>query len=404
MVSEFIKKNWDECVRSVTEDDGTLIGLPYPYIVPSPKESLQEIYYWDTYFTCKGLYRSQKSELAKNCTDDMLYLVDRYGFMPNGNRTYYLSQSQPPVLSMMVKDVYDYYQDKEWLNKAYGILKKEYNFWTENRMTPIRLNSYGANPVTEEEAEKHYESICKRLNYKVPMDDHNLFAKSFLTDCESGWDFTSRCFTKQTESAYVDLNALLYIYEKNMAKFADILCSDEKDMWSQAAEERSVLMNKYMWNGTAFTDFNYKENKHSEVFSVASFYPLWAGVANKEQAAATVARLSELECEYGVAACAENDSPAEFQWDYPTGWAPLQYVMIRALTRYGYVDDAKRIAKKYTDVTEKMFKETGILWEKYNVLTGDQNTTADYKSREMMGWSAGVYLYAKDFLEDGEVK
>ena len=182
MVSEFIKKNWDECVRSVTEDDGTLIGLPYPYIVPSPKESLQEIYYWDTYFTCKGLYRSQKRELAKNCTDDMLYLVDRYGFMPNGNRTYYLSQSQPPVLSMMVKDVYDYYQDKEWLNKAYEILKKEYNFWTENRMTPIRLNSYGANPVTEEEAEKHYESICKRLNYKVPMDDHNLFAKSFLTD------------------------------------------------------------------------------------------------------------------------------------------------------------------------------------------------------------------------------
>ena len=140
MVTEYIKKSWDSCVRSVPENDGTLIGLPYPYLVPSPKENLQEMYYWDTYFTCKGLFRTGRAELAKHCTDDMLFLVDKYGFMPNGNRTYYLSQSQPPVLSMMVLDVYQHFGDKEWLKSAYEILKKEYHFWMEQRVTPTGLN------------------------------------------------------------------------------------------------------------------------------------------------------------------------------------------------------------------------------------------------------------------------
>ena len=119
-VEEFIENSWDECIRISLEDNGTLIGLPYPYIVPSKDKYLQEMYYWDTFFTCKGLRLSGREELAKNSTDDMLYMVDKYGFMPNGNRTYYLTQSQAPFLSMMVKDVYDTYKDIDWLKNAYN--------------------------------------------------------------------------------------------------------------------------------------------------------------------------------------------------------------------------------------------------------------------------------------------
>lgn len=119
MLEDYIKENWDSCVRYVPEDKGTLIGLPKPYIVPSPDGELQEIYYWDTYFTCKGLILTGRAELAKDCTDDMLFLVDKYGFMPNGNRTYYLSQSQPPFLSLMVMDIFEVYKDKEWLQKSF---------------------------------------------------------------------------------------------------------------------------------------------------------------------------------------------------------------------------------------------------------------------------------------------
>ena len=400
MIKSFIKNNWEEYVRYMPEDNDTLIGMPYPYIVPSPDKRLQEMYYWDTYFTSKGLYLSGREDLAKNCTDDMLFMVEKYGFMPNGNRTYYLSQSQPPVLSLMADDVYEYTKDTEWLDKAYSILKKEYSFWMTERITETGLNTYKCNRVSENDAENHYRSICKRLNYKVPMNDHVLFAKCFLSDCESGWDFTPRCFMVQNTSIYVDLNSLLYMFEKNMQKFAEVLDkASEIKAWSEKASKRKMLMTDILWNKTAFFDYNYNAKEHSRVFSAASFYPLWAGLADFRQAAATVDKLSELECEYGIAACAKNDSPAEFQWDYPTGWAPLHFAVIRGLMQYGYTQDAVRIAKKYVDATEKMFENTGKLWEKYNVLTGENKTTADYQPREMLGWSAGVYLYAKDFLE-----
>lgn len=398
MVTEFIKNNWDGCIRYSPKDEDTLIGMPYPYIVPSVDERLQEMYYWDTFFACKGLVLSGRTEIAKNCTDDILYMVNRFGFMPNGNRTYYLTQSQPPFLSMMVKDIYEAYNDKEWLKTAYETLKKEYHFWMTERITQIGLNTFKVNKENITGEDKHYESICRRISYKVPMNDYLEFAQCFLTDCESGWDFNPRTGMKQKQHIYVDLNSNLFLYEMNFAYFAEILGNSEAQMWIDAANKRKELMNKYLWNGSAFVDYNFVENKHSEVFSVASFYPLWAGAADREQARSTIAQLGKLEFEYGVSACAENDVPGKYQWGYGTGWAPLQYLMIRALDNYGYKDDARRIAEKYISVTDSMFEETGELWEKYNVYTGDQNTEADYKSRTMMGWTAGVYMYCKKYI------
>lgn len=399
VITDFIKNNWDSCIRYSPEDTGTLIGMPYPYIVPSVDEKLQEMYYWDTFFTCKGLIATGREEIAKNCTDDMLYMVNKFGFMPNGNRTYYLTQSQPPFLSMMVNDVFEVYKDIQWLKEAYETLKKEYNFWMRERITPIGLNTFKVNKENITGADKHYESICRRISYKVPMDDHMEFAQCFLTDCESGWDFNPRTNMKQKQSIYVDLNSNLYLYEKNFAYFAKLLENGEEHKWEEAASKRKQLMDKYLWNGSAFVDYNFEEKKHSEVFSAASFYPLWAKAVSEEEAKSTVAQLEKIEFEYGVSACEKNDVPGKYQWGYGTGWAPLQYLVLRALDNYGYKEDAKRIAQKYIDVTEKMFKETGELWEKYNVLTGDNNTEADYKSRLMLGWTAGVYLYAKDYVE-----
>lgn len=398
MLEDYIKENWDSCVRYVPEDKGALIGLPKPYIVPSPDGELQEIYYWDTYFTCKGLILTGRAELAKDCTDDMLFLVDKYGFMPNGNRTYYLSQSQPPFLSLMVMDIFEVYKDKEWLKKACETLKKEYNFWMTKRITETGLNKYMANKDSIGDADKHYESICKRLGCRVECENHFEFAENFLSDCESGWDFNPRGEMKQKQFVYADLNALLYIYEKNFAKMSEILELGEEEKWKNAAAKRKKLMNEYLWNGCAFMDYNFIEKRHSSVFSVASFYPLFAGAADKEQAEKTVENLKKLESGFGVAACAKNPSPAVYQWDWPTGWAPLQYIMIKALDNYGFKTEARRIAEKYVKVTESLFEKTGRLWEKYNVETGGTDVKG-YASRIMLGWSAGVYIFAKRFIE-----
>ena len=402
MLTEYIKSSWDSCVRENKEDDGTLIGLPYPYIVPTPAGRWKEMYYWDTFFTCKGLMLTGRNELVKNCTDNMLYLVEKFGFMPNGNRTYYLSQSQPPFLSMMVMDVYKLYNDKKWLKKAYETLKKEYTFWMTKRITPTGLNRFGVNPESIKDADKHYESICRRINYQVPSDNHMEFAENFLADCESGWDFNPRTEMKQKQFAYVDLNSNLYIYEKNFAYYAEVLENGEAEKWNLEAEKRKSLINKYLWNKDSFMDYNFVEKRAGKVFSAASFYPLWAGIADKEQAKATVKKLNTIEFEFGISACCENDSPAMFQWDYPIGWAPLHYIVICGLDNYGYKSEAERICRKYTGVIEKLYEETGTMWEKYDVRSGSKDVKIDYGSDVMIGWTAGVYLYAKDYIKNAE--
>ena len=98
-VREYIGSNWDNTTRFFTEDNDTLIGLPYPYTVPCIEGKFQEMYYWDVYFTNVGLIKSGRLSQAKNNVDNMCYLINKFGFVPNGNRTYYLSRSQPPFLS-----------------------------------------------------------------------------------------------------------------------------------------------------------------------------------------------------------------------------------------------------------------------------------------------------------------
>ena len=402
-VEEFIKNSWGGCVIFNPEDDGTLIGMPYHYIVPVEKEHWNEMYYWDTFFTCKGLALQGREELVKNCADNMLYMVEKYGFMPNANRTYYLNRSQPPFLSMLVRDVYNLFPDKEWLSNAYGTLKKEYDFWMTQRMTPTGLNKFGVQQESIEFVkEQKYERVCRRLKKSFPHEDAYDIAANFLCDCESGWDFNPRTDMKQTQFVYVDLNSNLYLYETNFAYFAEVLENGETELWKAAAEKRKELMNKVLWKNGAFLDYNFVENKHSDIFSVASFYPLWAGVATKKQAEETVVQLNKVEFEYGVAACCENYPEVSYQWNFPVGWPPLQYIMVRALDNYGYKTEAKRIAQKYVDIMEKFYNETGSLWEKYDVTTGSHEVTAEYASRVMLGWSAGVYLYCRKYLADNK--
>lgn len=392
---QFIHENWHTCIRENKEDNDTLLGLPYPYIVPSPAGKFQEMYYWDTFFTCKGLLLSGRQELVKNCCDNMAYMVEKYGFVPNGSRTYYLTRSQPPYLSMMIRDVYDFYEDKEWLAAILPSLKKEYDFWMTRRITPVGLNRHGA----------EMDKVAKPTNYNtsrigVDTSDRDVLdvAECILCDCESGWDFNPRMDLHQIEFVYIDLNCNLHVYEKNFAYFSKVLGLGEEDMWEQKAAARVELMNKYLWTDEGYRDYNHVKNEHSKVLSVASFYPLWAGIASKEQAAKMLELLPRLEYDFGIATCEKNDVPGRYQWSYPNGWAPLHYIMIRALDNYGFKEDAIRVAQKYVDTVERNYKATGTLWEKYNVVTGDLTVTNEYEMPVMLGWSAGVYLFAKNYL------
>ena len=413
-VEQYIENGWKNCIRHNTEDDDTLIGMPYPYTVPCfvredksgddsyKVEYFNEMYYWDTYFTKVGLISTGKTELARNNVDNMIFLVNKFGFVPNGNRTFFLDRSQPPFLSAMVRDIYAVYKDKEWLGKAYEALGKEYEFWMTKRISDVGLNHYGHNEFVRP-AREYAQWYIDRLGY-TPEDSVEKMASHFMGTAESGWDVSPRFGGEIFDYAPADLNSLMYMLENNMSYFASELGKDEEVLWADRAKVRKELIFKYLDNGDGLLlDYNFVEDKHSPVLSAATFYPMFAGFADKSHAEALVANLQRLETPYGVLSCEKTDIRGSFQWGYPNGWPCLQYIAIVGLNKYGYKKEALRIAKNYVSLVEKVFAETGNLWEKYNMAEGNINVTNEYEMPAMMGWSAGVYIAAKKYCDSNKI-
>ena len=405
-IEKFILENIDKTVRYSPESGGTLIGLPFPYTVPCVSESFQEIYYWDTYFTNGGMILIGKTGYAKDNINNMLYLVEKYGHMLNGNRTFYLNRSQPPFLSRMVRDVFEETKDIEWLKGAYATLQKEYRFWQDEKMSPSGLNGYLGYQFLCDNVDSTVEQFCRRCKLDadklVTEEQKKEVCQAAFSMYESGWDCSARFVDKGHHINAVDLNALLYDMEENMRVFSEILATGEEALWEERKQERRQKMKQLMWDEESglFLDYNFEEQKISACKTTASFYPLFAKMATEEEAARAVAFLPELETEYGVC-CGEKQDSRGCQWDYPNIWAPQQYIVYRALMNYGYTEDALRIAEKYVKLIDRNYEKTNCLWEKYSGVTGgiaerEYSTQCETK---MIGWTAGVYLMLSDDLK-----
>ena len=402
-VTEYIKQNWQNCVRENKEDNGTLIGLPYPYTVPCIGGSFQELYYWDTYFINRGLILSGLTEQAKNNAENMFSLIERYGFMPNGNRTYYLTRTQPPFLSEMVVDIYAETGDKVWLKRAVTYLEKEYAFWRKLRTTEMGLSQYLGHMGNFEtfDHDRGAQAYVNRVKHRPEGKTNEQLALQLHIGCESGWDMTERFDFSAEDFAPVDLNSLLCAMERNIAYFKEELGEDGSG-WSARYEKRLSLMKKHMLRDGVLYDYNIKNDKIDSYFTCANLYPMWLGLLSIDEAKKTAEQLYKLEAPYGIYAAEEvKNSPYKVQWGYPNGWAPLHLIAIEGLLSYGFTDKALEIAKKYVSLIDKNYEETGDLWEKYNVKEGNLNVIYEgsVPKRPMMGWTAGVYLYAKSVIE-----
>lgn len=405
-VEKYIEATWDSNYRFKTEDtEGPtgFIGLPRPYTVAGVGAMFNEIYYWGTFFTNFGLLLSGREESAKDNVDNMIYMVNRFGYVPNANRHMFETRSQPPFLSMMVLEVYKALPNKEWLKTAYDALTKEYKFWQENRITESGLNRYlGADPKHEKCAREY----CGRIHREIPTSEEEIleYSLSFQSGAESGWDFSSRAGVYNHHFNFVCLNSMLYGLETNMAYFSKELGLGEENIWEERAEKRATLMNELMWDEEigAFCDYDFVNKKKGDLVSLAMFYPLFVGLATAEQAEKTMKLLPRLEGRYAVAACEKRDDLMNLQWDFPHGWPPLQLLLMKGFMRYGYTEDAIRLAKKYIEVADMNFEATGQLWEKYNSIDGSVSATKEYKTPPMMGWSAGIYLYSKKLVKEND--
>ncbi|HEX2864170.1 MAG TPA: trehalase family glycosidase, partial [Deinococcales bacterium] len=217
-VDAAIRSLWDSTVREAPEDQGTLIRLPHPYTVPCPQGRFQEMYYWDTFYTNEGLIAHGRVDLARQNTENLLSLVERFGFVPNGNRTFYLNRSQPPHLLLMVESVHRATGDDAWLEGTLDLLEREHAFWMARRLGPGGLNHYG-HAATPGELEQLFEHVSKRWrDWPEAVERPAAGEASELTaECESGWDFTPRFAGRCETSEAVDLNALLYHHEATLA-------------------------------------------------------------------------------------------------------------------------------------------------------------------------------------------
>lgn len=430
-VEQFIHKNWnttlvDSSELSTLKKNG--LAPPKPYF--SMAHNTKVLFYWDNYFINKGLLMIDSlSHYAKNATDNLLWEVDTLGFVPNANMSWGMNRSQIPYLAFMVLDIYKKNNDKFWLEKAYITLKKEYLFWTdtsrialENHNTAIaglqRYNHHG----TSNELIEFYNLIYRRKLVKEHPDSIDYQKKltiggHYTAEAEV-MDFTPRFENRCTDFIAVDLNCNLYKYELIFDWIVKELSLTHEPKWKSMASKRRNLILKYCWDEKRglFMDYDYKNNRFSEVASIASFYPLFAGIATKKQAELTIKNLSLFEHRYGVTVCEKTNNTVQYQWDFPAGWPPVYLLVIQSLHDYGYRDDALRICGKYLDVVTKNYmdpnpvfkgkstslkRNRGYIYEKYDVVTGGINDL-EYPAWEFLGWSAGVYIWCLDYYKRNE--
>ena len=385
-VREYISNSWDKSLRQKGHrPDG--IALPYPYNSPCAEGLFDEFYYWDTCFINKGLITDGKYEYAMQNLLNMAYLIQRYGYMPNAAVEGMLNRSQPPLFGMMCYDLYHATQDERLKQKVLPALKTEYEYWMKNRILPCGLNAYG-NSATKEVKVYMATEFEQRLGKKFEADREEL-GSNVLAECESGWDFSPRFNHRCTEYAPIDLNCIMYINEMVIATFESDLI--EKQKYENFALLRKQKMLKYMFNGEFLNDA-IPEKTVSNTVSVATLFPFLVGIQSDKITLKKL--LYRLECKNGISACEkQNYNNTIYQWGYPNMWAPLVYFAFFALKQSGLIVDANRIGEKYLTAVEKTFEKTLKLWEKYDAETGEKATVNEYTETEMLGWTAGVYNY-----------
>jgi alpha,alpha-trehalase len=214
-----------------------------------------------------------------------------------------------------------------------------------------------------------------------------LFYKGDRSMRESGFDPSNRFgpFSVDiTDYAPVCLNVLLYRMEEDAARIHTLLGrTPSAATWRERASKRRELIDRYLWDEPSglYLDYNTRTSSRRQYEFATTFYPLWAGIASPAQARAVHANLAKFEAPGGILTSTQVTGS---QWDAPYGWAPLQMIAVAGLRRYGYVEDADRLARKFVSLVIQEFDAHGIIVEKYDM----QKRTSDIAAGIKFGYSA----------------
>lgn len=382
-VLDYIHAYWPKITvhQAAAPQKSTLIGLPRPYLIPTDQAMFQEMYYWDSYFTALGVVDTSYDHLIVDMTENMADLFNRFGLIPNASRYYFLSRSQPPILTAMIDLALNVVKKNGTLDEANAFLRRLYQVAEEEHET-----------VWMGTAQPHFRQVYAGLS--------RYFDINFLDDlasCESGWDHSTRCDGRWLAHLPPDLNAILYLRERDFERVAQHFGQDEKaEAWNARAAKRQETIHELLWDEREGFFFDYDfENRERNLRhpSLAGFYPLWAGLATDSQAARIVRDwLPRFEFPGGLVTTLVQQKGK--QWAYPNGWAPLQWIVATGLERYGFTTEAERLRRKWCDNCTAVFEKTNGMWEKYNVVEIGQGLEEGglYGSIKGFGWSNGVFV------------
>ena len=419
-----------------------------PFVVPGGR--FNEMYGWDSYFEGIGLILDGRIDLAKAMVDNFCYQIEHYGKILNANRSYYLSRTQPPFLSSFIREVFeaDKEKDQEWLSNCLNIAIREYQtVWMEKgkRLSENGLNRYlaegiGIPPETEE---GHFDEVLEMYakKHEMSLEDFQLaYARREIRDKtldmyfvhdrslrESGHDTSWRLDDVCAYLNTVDLNALLYKYEKDFeylieTYFSGTFKTDDQQLftskqWKSKASHRKKLINGFMWDNISgnFFDYNFVNQEQTGFGSATNFYPLWAGICTDDQATVMVLNLMQhFKAKGGVMATTKEsisdigEGMPQRQWDYPNGWAPHQMLIWKGLFDYGYKKEAHELIYRWLwMITRNAVDYNGTIPEKYDVVScthkvyaeyGNVGTDFDYITTSGFGWMNASYQLGLSLL------
>lgn len=419
-IAAHIEGLWNDLTRHPAQHPsrGSLLQLPHAYVVPGGR--FVEMYYWDSYFTMLGLVGGKHEAILHGMTDNFAYLIDTYGHVPNGTRTYYLSRSQPPVFALMTElcERCNGQGAVEYLPQ----LVREHEFWMEGaadlpaghahrRVVAMNdglvLNRYWDDRDTPREESWREDVATAALSNRPDAEVY----RDLRAAAESGWDFSSRWLDdsapgadrkvalstiRTTRILPVDLNALLHKLETVIARLsADAGFGDAAEAFTQQARRRQAAMTRWLWNADAqvFLDYDMERAEPRAGFNAAAAVPLFTGSATHAQADAMAIGLrARLLAPGGLATTSVAGGE---QWDSPNGWAPLQWMAVRGLQDYGHVALADQIRERWLKTVEDVYEREGKLVEKYAMRATPDSAAGgggggEYPLQDGFGWTNGV--------------
>ena len=423
---EHIDWLWPKLTRTTTAADvpanSSLLPLPKPYVVPGGR--FREGYYWDTYFTMLGLQESGREDLVDDMLDDFAYEIDRFGHIPNGNRTYYLSRSQQPFFGLMVQLAAKAEGERVY-QKYLPALKKEYAYWMTGADTTPRGSATRNLVVFQDDAvlnrfwdargtpgdESYLEDVTTASQ---PVDRNpNEVYRDLRAAAESGWDFSSRWFgdnrtlttIRTTSIVPVDLNSLLFSLEATIAKGCalslDFRCAAD---YIEKAERRASAINRHLWNENGYyADYDWRLGKLRDNLSAAAMYPLFVRAAWPGRAIKTIHTVRDKLLQ--TRGLATTTFQTGQQWDAPNGWAPLHWLTIKGAQHYVGNDKlAQEVGTRFLADVKQVYASDHKLVEKY-VVEGPNaggGGGGEYPLQDGFGWTNGVTLKLLDMYAPGE--